>query len=147
MEKFSLILALIEAYWIYYCLELLIPCVGHDLSTCHGLIFNNSKEKGKIKNSSAKSNKKEVAGSRFQELGDKILFLDSFGEGVKFNIGDGKTTHKSYLGSLLTLIVIVITATYGFKRYKDMSNYEDTVVNTAIQKSCYERRTFATGRL
>ena len=78
-------------------------------------------------NSSTKSNKKKVNGSRFQELGDKIKSLDSFGEGVTFNIGDGETTHKSYLGSILTLMVFVIVATFGFKRYTVMSNYEETV--------------------
>ena len=76
---------------------------------------------------SKKSNKKKVAGSRFQQLGDKIKKLDSFGEGVVFNIGDGKTAHKSYLGSLLTLIIIVITANYGFKRFTIMMEYEETL--------------------
>ena len=54
-----------------------------------------------------------------------------FGEGIGFNIGEGKTTHHTYLGSLLKLVVIVITLTYTFKRYEVMSQYADTVFQTS----------------
>ena len=73
--------------------------------------------------------KKSVA-SDIKKLGKKIKSIDMFGEGVGFSIGDGKATHQSYFGSLLTLVVIVITATYTFKRYSVMSGYEDTVFQT-----------------
>ena len=52
--------------------------------------------------------------------------MDIFGEGVGFNIGGDSSTHQTFFGSLLTLVIIAITATYAFKRYKILSNYGDT---------------------
>ena len=73
----------------------------------------------------AKENTKKKVGSA-QKLGNKIKSIDAFGEGVGFNIGEGKQTHQTYFGSVLTLITIVITFTYAFKRYIVMSEYGDT---------------------
>ena len=67
------------------------------------------------------------AKKRLGQLGEKAKSIDMFGEGVGFNIGGGKATHQTYFGSLFTLLVIVITGAYAFKRYTVMSGYEDTV--------------------
>ena len=50
-------------------------------------------------------------------LGAKAKSIDIFGEGVSFNIGGQGQTFKTYCGSLLTLSLIVITATYATKRF------------------------------
>ena len=65
------------------------------------------------------------------ELGRKVKSLDIFGEGVGFNIGGGQNSHKTYLGSLLTLVIIVICGTYAFKRYTVLKKYSDTTYQTS----------------
>ena len=75
----------------------------------------------------ATADKSSGAKKRLGQLGRKVKSLDMFGKGVGFNIGGGKATHQTYFGSLFTLLVIVITGTYAFKRYTVMSGYEDTV--------------------
>ena len=77
-------------------------------------------------------NKKEQVGG-VRKLGNKIKSADIFGEGVGFNIGGGSSTHQTYFGSLLTLVVLVITGTYTFKKYTVMSGYQDTVFQTSTQ--------------
>ena len=62
-----------------------------------------------------------------QKLGNKVKMVDIFGEGISFNLGRNQTKYKTYLGSILTLAVIVITSTYAFKRYSVMIEYGDTV--------------------
>ena len=85
------------------------------------------------------TNKKSGADSRggarkrLGQLGKKAKSIDMFGEGVGFNIGGGKETHKTYVGSILTLMVIMITATYIFKRYSVVSGYEDTLFQTSTE--------------
>ena len=76
--------------------------------------------------SNEKTKKKD--GARLQKLGSKVKSLDIFGEGVGFSIRDGKSTHTTYFGSLMTLLLIVITGTYTFKRYNVMAEYGDTVI-------------------
>ena len=61
-----------------------------------------------------------------EKLGNRIKSVDIFGESVGFNIGGETSTHKTYFGSLLTLVIIAITVTYAFKRYNVMSDYGDT---------------------
>ena len=47
----------------------------------------------------------------FAKLGEKIKFLDQFGEEIEFEI-EGDKTYRTYLGSFLTLLVFVTTLTY-----------------------------------
>ena len=82
-----------------------------------------TENKNKAADSSIRSHR---ARKRLGQLGQKEKCFDIFGKGVKFNIGDGQSTHKTYFGSLLALACIVITATYAFKRYTVMSKYGDT---------------------
>ena len=76
---------------------------------------------------------KKLVASNIEKLGKKAKSIDMFGEGVGFNIGGGKSTHQTYFGSILTLVVLVITGTYTFKRYTVMSGYQDTVFQTSTQ--------------
>ena len=77
-----------------------------------------------------KENAKKKDAGKLQKLGNKIKSIDIFGEGVGLNIGDGQSTHTTYFGSLLTLAILVITGTYGFKRYNVLKEYGDTVFQT-----------------
>lgn len=52
--------------------------------------------------------------------------FDIFGEGVSFEY-DGKSTHRSYLGSLLSIGIIVITISYAVRRFLVMQDRADTV--------------------
>ena len=62
-----------------------------------------------------------------EKLGNKVKEVDIFGEGISFNIGRNQSKYKTYLGSILTLAVIIITSTYAFKRYSIMLDFGDTV--------------------
>ena len=70
--------------------------------------------------------------SSIQKLGQKTKSIDMFGEGVTLRVSRDDSTRKTFLGSFLTLVVSVITITYGFKRYAVMREYEDTVHQSSI---------------
>ena len=59
------------------------------------------------------------------KLGEAIKSFDLFGEGVTFEI-EGRSTKTSYLGSLISLVIIVITTSYAFTRFNIMREYNDT---------------------
>ena len=59
------------------------------------------------------------------KLGEAIKSFDLFGEGVTFEI-EGRSTKTSYLGSLISLVIIVITTSYAFTRFGIMREYNDT---------------------
>ena len=58
-------------------------------------------------------------------LGGRIKSLDSFGEGVGFQI-KGSSANKTYLGSIMSLLVTIVTLTYAYKRYLVMVEYGDS---------------------
>lgn len=80
------------------------------------------------------SSKKKIAAAGLEQLGNKMKSIDIFGEDVTFNIARS-STHKTYLGSFLTLVFLVITATYAIKRYNILSNFGDTVYLTSSEVS------------
>ena len=51
--------------------------------------------------------------------------VDIFGESVAFSIGD-ETSVKSLLGSVMTILVTVVTLMYAWNRFTVMVGYEDT---------------------
>ena len=59
------------------------------------------------------------------KLGEAIKSFDLFGEGVVFEI-EGRPTKTSYLGSLISLVIIVITISYAFTRFGIMRDHSDT---------------------
>ena len=69
------------------------------------------------------SDKKEKVSEKLER---SIKAFDFFGEGISFEI-DGKSTYRSYLGTFLSLSVIVITISYAFSRYRILMDYGDTV--------------------
>ena len=40
---------------------------------------------------------------------------------------DGGDSYKSYLGSLLSLVIIIVTGSYTFLRFNKMREYGDSV--------------------
>ena len=64
------------------------------------------------------------------ELGEKIKAFDIFGEEIKFNI-KGMSSSKSYVGTLLTLIVFTVTVAYTYQRGRIMMERNDTIFLTA----------------
>ena len=70
--------------------------------------------------------------SSIQMLGQKAKSIDIFGEGVTLRVSREDSKRKTFLGSFLTLVIAVITVTYGFKRYAVMREYEDTVHQSSI---------------
>ena len=65
--------------------------------------------------------------SSIRKLGEKAKSIDIFAEGLYLRVGRDQQTYKTFLGSLLTVIVTIITATYGLRRYNVMSEFGDTV--------------------
>ena len=59
------------------------------------------------------------------KLGEIIKNFDLFGEGVSFEI-EGRATKTSYLGSFISLSIIVITISYAATRFSIMRDYNDT---------------------
>ena len=72
------------------------------------------------------------------KLGDIIKSFDLFGEGVGFEI-EGRATNTSYLGSLISLAIIVITFSYAASRFTVMSDYADTSHQTTTSQSEYSQ--------
>ena len=71
-----------------------------------------------------------MGGKRRQPMGEKlsrtVKAFDIFGETVSFEY-DGKSTYRSYLGSLLSIGIIVITISYAVNRFLVMQDRADTV--------------------
>ena len=61
-----------------------------------------------------------------EKLAQTVKAFDIFGESVAFEY-DGKSTYRSYLGSLLSIGIIVITLSYAVKRFIVMQDRADTV--------------------
>ena len=51
--------------------------------------------------------------------------LDLFGEGVSLEV-DGQATHKTWVGALFSLVIIVVTISYAVTRFEVMRKYGDT---------------------
>ena len=66
-------------------------------------------------------------------IGDKIKSFDIFASGINFNVDGKEKANQSYLGTAMTVILMVLTCTYAFRRYNVMVEYGDTVHQTTIQ--------------
>ena len=65
-------------------------------------------------------------------IGDKIKSFDMFSSGINFNVDGKERANQSYLGTAMTVILVVLTCTYAFRRYNVMVEYGDTVHQTTI---------------
>ena len=64
--------------------------------------------------------------SSLRKLGEKLLFLDLFGEEIGFNIR-GKASKKSIPGFVISIAIFSLVCAFGIKRLKVMNNYGDTI--------------------
>ena len=53
-------------------------------------------------------------------VGHKCLALDQFGTEFKFRLPDGRTKHKTYIGVIMTLILLITMTTFVIYRLIDM---------------------------
>ena len=58
-------------------------------------------------------------------LGDKFKSIDSLGPSIQFKI-DGSSSHKTYIGSIVSLWIYFIMLSYIFRRLDVMLRYTDT---------------------
>ena len=61
----------------------------------------------------------------FSKLGDLALSFDQFGESTFFHI-NGRETYNSFGGTLVTLMILLITISFAVQRLGVMQAYEDT---------------------
>ena len=66
-------------------------------------------------------------------IGNKVKSLDFFGQRVGFELG-GRQTLNSYLGALLSVLIIAISLFYAVGRFETMLKYGDTVYAAIIEK-------------
>ena len=59
-----------------------------------------------------------------------------FGEGVSFEI-EGRATKTTYLGSLFSLALIVVTISYAATRFNIMKEYSDTRYQETTSQAGY----------
>ena len=64
--------------------------------------------------------------------------FDMFGKSVGFRI-EGKETHGSYIGAILTILVIFVTLSYAFRRFDILSSYGDTTHQVSQEANEYSK--------
>ena len=60
-----------------------------------------------------------------QSFKQNIMWFDLFGENIGFNIG-GKSKHKSFIGVLVSLAILLTVTAFTIKQFNTMIYYEDT---------------------
>ena len=68
-----------------------------------------------------------------KRLSSKIKRVDAFGEGVGFTIG-GEGTHKTCLGTLITILVYAIVLIYGTNKFHKFKERADTTYQTKFHR-------------
>ena len=68
-----------------------------------------------------------------KSLTNYIKIADIFGSGIGFHI-EGQSTHRSLLGALLTLSMLLLLLPYTLKRYRDMVTYSDVNYQSVLEK-------------
>ena len=66
------------------------------------------------------------------KTGKRIKSLDFFGQSPGFMI-NGASRKGTYLGALLSLVVLILTLSYGIRQAEVMINLADTAHQTAIE--------------
>ena len=65
-------------------------------------------------------------------ISEKLTAIDFFGQGVTFNT-DGKSQVNSFLGTLMSILIIVITLVYAESRFTILRRYGDTTYQTVAE--------------
>ena len=58
--------------------------------------------------------------SALETISHKCLGMDRFGTEFKFRMPDGRTKHKTFIGIVMSLLLIVILLTFIVYRLDDM---------------------------
>ena len=89
--------------------------------------------KSKVKQGSSASKKAKISF-------DKVLkSVDFFGEPpMSFDI-EGNSTYKSYFGAFLSMIIIIVTASYTQHRFLKMKHYDDSTFQSSTLTELYSR--------
>ena len=66
------------------------------------------------------------------KIGKRVKAFDFFGESVGFSVLDGESSHKSWLGALVSLAVTVITVAFAVRQYRTMYNYGNTTHQSIV---------------
>ena len=67
-----------------------------------------------------------------------LLQFDRFGESVQFSI-DGQSTHRSILGSIVSLGIFATVLAFGAKKFSISLNYQDTLFFQTMEKDYYDK--------
>ena len=79
-------------------------------------------------------NKPKQKPSALNGVFSKFLSLDMFAQSQSFEV-EGKTSYRTFLGSLLSLLIIIIVTPYAVKRYSIMVDYKDTRYSTSNRQN------------
>ena len=73
------------------------------------------------------------------KISDTIMSVDKYGERASFNIA-GKSTYPSILGTLVSIIVLVVVIPYGLNKFLIMKEYGDTNFMSISVKNAIDKR-------
>ena len=75
--------------------------------------------------------KKKEKFSASKAIYSKFLWLDMFGEPASLEI-DGETSFNTFLGALLSIVILIIVVPYGKRKYEIMQEFNDTTFANAV---------------
>ena len=81
---------------------------------------------------------KKTPGSKCSDLGDKFMIIDNFGEQLFFTIPGDRTRYKSLLGSILTILVAVISLGYALARVSRLFVDSESAIKWIEQDKVYD---------
>ena len=67
-------------------------------------------------------------------IGNAYKMLDLFGENISFTI-NGSSTHKGFCGAFVSMIIVIIVASYAFDHFLIMWRYGDTSFQKVVDQS------------
>ena len=77
-------------------------------------------------------NKPKNKASALSGVFKKFLSLDLFTQTPGFEV-EGNTSYRTFMGSILSLLIIIIVTPYAAKRYIIMVDHKDTRYATSIR--------------
>ena len=81
-----------------------------------------------------KNQHKKKKRSPKSNIGNAYKVLDLFGESINFTI-NGSSTHKGFCGAFVSMIILIIVASYAFDHFLIMWRYGDTSFQKVVDKN------------
>ena len=69
-----------------------------------------------------------------KSLSDNFKKLDLYSQNISFRINDNNSL-GSICGACVSLVLMILVATYGFHKFLVMKNYDDTRFNEYVGKN------------